>query len=154
MQAASLNLKTVFGDLVRIETRLYNAVNDRLRARHGLFASQFEFLSYLRNHPKSRVADLAAYFAIGVGATSKGIDRLEAQDLVRRLPNPEDGRSSLLELTETGAAQVDTAERTLDEHLVALFGAAIDPARCEQFADAVALLRRFLEQENIGTPAG
>ncbi|MGS0894380.1 MarR family winged helix-turn-helix transcriptional regulator [Burkholderia stagnalis] len=154
MQAASTNLKTVFGDLVRVETRLYNAVNDRLRARHELFASQFEFLSYLRRHPKSRVADLAGHFAIGIGATSKGIDRLEAQHLVRRLPNPEDRRSSLLELTEAGTERVDAAERTLDEHLAALFGPAIEPARCEQLAAAVALLRRFLEQENIGMPAG
>lgn len=154
MQVTSVNLKTVFSDLVRFETRLYNTVNDRLRAQHGLFASQFEFLYYLHSHPKSRVADLANYFAIGIGATSKGIDRLEAQNLVRRLPNPEDRRSSLLELTSAGVDLVDAAERTFDAHLAELFERAIDPAQCEQFAAPLALLRRFLEQENIGTPAG
>ncbi|MFD1046221.1 hypothetical protein ACFQ1S_11955 [Kibdelosporangium lantanae] len=47
---------TTFADLVRCETRLYNALNDRLRERHGIVTSQYEFLHYLRQHPASRVA--------------------------------------------------------------------------------------------------
>ena len=85
-----------FADLVRCETRLYNALNDCLRERHGIVTSQFEFLRHLRDHPGSRVADLAAEFAVGIGATSKGVDRLEKQGWVARQPNPSDRRSSLL----------------------------------------------------------
>src|SRR4051794_8734346 len=68
-----------FDDLVRCETRLYNAVGERLRAEHGLVTSQFEFLRYFRDHPGSRVADTATNFAAGIGAISKGVDRLEAR---------------------------------------------------------------------------
>jgi hypothetical protein len=91
-----VDLPGFFADLVRCETRLYNALNDRLRERHGIVTSQFEFLRFLRDHPGSRVADLAAEFAIGIGATSKGIDRLEKQAWVIRRTNPSDRRSSLL----------------------------------------------------------
>ena len=44
----------LFDDLVRCETRLYNALNDRLRERHGIVTSQFEFLHYLRERPGAR----------------------------------------------------------------------------------------------------
>lgn len=71
------DLQGFFADLVRCETRLYNTLNDGLREAHGIVTSQFEFLRFLREHPGSRVADLAAEFAIGAGATSKGVDRLE-----------------------------------------------------------------------------
>ena len=59
------------------------------------------------------MADLAARFAAGVGAISKKMaDRLERNGWVRRVPNPSDGRSSLLALTPLGAELVADAERT------------------------------------------
>ncbi|MEK8171786.1 MarR family winged helix-turn-helix transcriptional regulator [Streptomyces sp. M19] len=73
----AVDLPAFFDDLVRCETRLYNALNDRLRAAHDIVTSQFEALRYLRDHPGSRVADLAAEFASGIGASSKSVDRLE-----------------------------------------------------------------------------
>ncbi|MFJ4318877.1 MarR family transcriptional regulator [Streptomyces lavendulae] len=102
-------------DLVRCETRLHNALNDRLRGQHGIVTSQFEFLRFLRDHPGARVADLAAGFAIGTGATGKGIDRLEKQAWVRRRSDPSDRRSSLPELTDDGRQPVETAEATFTE---------------------------------------
>ena len=101
-KSSAADLPGFFADLVRCETRLYNALNDRLRERHGIVTSQFEFLRYLRDHPGSRVADLATEFAVGIGATSKGVDRLEKQGWVVRQPNPSDRRSSLLALTDDG----------------------------------------------------
>ncbi|MCZ1008047.1 MarR family transcriptional regulator [Streptomyces lydicus] len=85
----------LFADLVRCETRLYNALNDRLRERHGIVTWQFEFLRFLRDRPGSRVADLSAEFAIGIGATSKGIDRLEKKAWVIRRTNLSELRSAL-----------------------------------------------------------
>src|ERR1700761_1799910 len=104
-----IDLPGFFADLVRCETRLYNALNDRLRERHGIVTSQFEFLRYLRDHPGARVADVAAEFAIGIGATSKGADRLERNGWVTRQPNPSDRRSSLLALTSDGRRLADAA---------------------------------------------
>lgn len=154
MQDGRLSLRALFDDLVRAETRLYNAVNERLRLRHGLFASQFEFLRYLRDHPRARVADLARYFAVGIGGTSKGVDRLVTQQLVRRLPNPEDRRSSLLELTDEGSAAVAAAEESFEECLAELLGPLLGSPERERVAAALARVRSALERGDIGMPSG
>jgi MarR family multiple antibiotic resistance transcriptional regulator len=143
-----------FDDLVRCETRLYNATNDALRARHGIVASQFEFLRYLRDHPDSRVADVAAAFVAGIGAISKGTDRLEREGWVKRLPNPADRRSSLLELTPLGLTLVTDAELTFTEHVTQLVSGDLTTTQIAAAIDALSILRSALEREQVGVPVG
>lgn len=143
-----------FDDLVRCETRLYNAVGEKLRAEHGIVASQFELLRYLRDHPRSRVADIAATFAAGIGAISKGVDRLEARGWVTRLSNPADGRSSLISLTVGGDALVTEAERTFDERLAELIAPAVSAGQLDAARMALGTLRQALEHARVGLPAG
>ncbi|MER5431924.1 MarR family winged helix-turn-helix transcriptional regulator [Streptomyces sp. NPDC002588] len=152
--SGTVDLPGFFADLVRCETRLYNALNDRLRERHGIVTSQFEFLRHLRDHPGSRVADLAAEFAVGIGATSKGVDRLEKQGWVVRQPNPSDRRSSLLALTDAGVKLVDAAEGTFTERLTELIGDPLDGAAMSTAAQTLSQLRSALERDQIGTPTG
>ncbi|MFJ8477486.1 MarR family winged helix-turn-helix transcriptional regulator [Kitasatospora sp. NPDC094011] len=149
-----VDLSAFFADLVRCETRLYNALNDRLRAQHGIVTSQFEFLRFLRDHPGARVADLAAEFAIGIGATSKGVDRLEKQGWAVRQPNPADRRSSLLALTDDGTRLVDAAEETFAAGLAELVGGALDGASAPAVAEALGRLRAALERDGTGMPTG
>jgi MarR family transcriptional regulator, multiple antibiotic resistance protein MarR len=141
---------TFFDDLVRCETRIYNAVGDRLRDRHGIVTSQFEFLRYIRDNPGARVADLAAKFAIGIGATSKGADRLEKQGWIVRQPNPADRRSSLLALTDRGRQLTDAAEITFGALLTELIGDHLTDAVAATFTS----LRESLERDQIGMPTG
>ncbi len=149
-----VHLPGFFADLVRCETRLYNALNDRLRERHGIVTSQFEFLCFLRDHPGSRVADLAAEFAIGIGATSKGIDRLEKQTWVIRRTNPSDRRSSLLDLTDDGLRLVGAAEETFNETLTELTTGTLDGPSGLAAVQALSALRSVLERDRIGLPTG
>ncbi|MEV0275469.1 MarR family transcriptional regulator [Streptomyces sp. NPDC050610] len=148
------DLPAFFADLVRCETRLYNALNDRLRDRHGIVTSQFEFLRHLRDHPGSRVADLAAEFAIGIGATSKGVDRLEKRGWAVRQPNPADRRSSLLALTDDGSRLADAAEATVAEALAELIGGTLDGPSGAAVLLAISQLRSALERDQIGMPTG
>jgi MarR family transcriptional regulator, multiple antibiotic resistance protein MarR len=143
-----------FDDLVRCETRLYNAIGEELRVEHGIAAAQFEFLRYLRDHPRSRVADVAATFAAGIGAISKMTDRLEARGWVARLPNPADGRSSLISLTASGAALAAEAERTFNDRLAELIAPAISADQVDAARTAIAALRRALEHARVGLPTG
>ncbi|WP_043677063.1 MarR family winged helix-turn-helix transcriptional regulator [Streptomyces xylophagus] len=151
---ATVDLPGFFSDLVRCETRLYNALNDRLRERHGIVTSQYEALRYLRDHPGSRVADLAAEFAIGIGATSKTVDRLEKQGWALRQPNPSDRRSSLLALTDDGRQLVDAAEVTFAQRLAELTADALKASQMTAAAQALSELRSALERDQIGTPTG
>jgi MarR family multiple antibiotic resistance transcriptional regulator len=152
--SANEGLASFFDDLVRFETRLYNAVGEKLRAEHGIAASQFELLRYLRDHPRSRVADIATNFAAGIGAISKGVDRLEARGWVARLPNPADGRSSLISLTTSGATLVAEAERTFHEYLDELLSPTISADQFDAAGAVLAALRQTLEHARVGLPTG
>lgn len=143
-----------FDALVRCETRLYNALGERLRAECGIVTSQFELLRHLRDHPRTRVVDVAAAFAAGVGAISKGVDRLERAGWVARVANPADRRSSLLELTAPGAALVERAEHVHLERLEELVRPALDDAQLRALADALTRLRTGLEADRVGLPVG
>jgi DNA-binding MarR family transcriptional regulator len=149
-----IDLASFFDDLVRCETRLYNALNDRLRDGHGIVTSQFEFLRFLRDHPGSRVADLAAEFAVGIGATSKSVDRLEKKGWAVRQPNPSDRRSSLLALTPEGTTLVDAAETTFTAALTEFIGSVLDSSSAPAAARTLAKLRSVLQGDQIGTPTG
>ncbi|MEV5607448.1 MarR family winged helix-turn-helix transcriptional regulator [Streptomyces sp. NPDC052225] len=149
-----VDLPGFFADLVRCETRLYNALNDRLREQHGIVTSQFEFLRFLRDHPGSRVADLATEFAIGIGATSKGIDRLDKQAWVVRRTNPADRRSSLLDLTPEGLRLVEAAEATFTRTLAELTADVLSGPSGAAAAQVFSELRSALERDQIGLPTG
>lgn len=148
------DLAQVFMDLVRYETRLYNALGERLRTEHGLTMGQYEFLRIIDGRDGCRVNDLAGEAAITVGATSKGVDRLEAAGWVVRRPNPSNRRSSLLELTPEGGDLLAAATPTFEDGLRSWLAGPLTAGSLEQLASSVALLRRALEDASAGTPAG
>ncbi|MGI5125741.1 MarR family winged helix-turn-helix transcriptional regulator [Pseudonocardia sp. CA-107938] len=147
-------LDTVFTDLVRVETRLYNAVGERLKAETGIGAGHFEMLRYVRDHPDARVADLAAAFAVGVGATSKIVDRQEKEGWVQRRPNPANRRSSLLALTSAGEAVVSRAEPVWQAAIQELLVGSVTPGQLQALALALHSLRADLERRRLGLPTG
>jgi MarR family multiple antibiotic resistance transcriptional regulator len=147
-------LDTLFTDLVRVETRLYNAVAERVKAEAGVGAGHFEMLRYIRDHPDARVADLASAFAIGVGTTSKIVDRMEKEGWMERRPNPANRRSSLLALTPAGQSVVSRAEPAWQAAIQDILGGAVTVADLAVLAPALAALRSDLEQRHLGLPAG
>ncbi|WP_147795250.1 MarR family winged helix-turn-helix transcriptional regulator [Cellulomonas sp. Y8] len=102
-------------DLVRVETRLYNAVDVRLKEAGGLALPQLELLGVVRDVPGCRVLDVSRAIGITVGAASKAVDRLEASGWCRRTLDPDDRRSSTLSLTPLGVAAVERATPVFEE---------------------------------------
>ena len=149
-----MNLDTLFTDLVRVETRLYNAVEQRVRAEAGVGAGHFELLRYVRDHPDARVADLASAFAIGVGTTSKIVDRLEKQDQVERRPNPANRRSSLLALTPAGESAVSRAEPAWQAAIQEILGGTVTSDELTALSLVLGALRSDLERRHLGLPTG
>ncbi len=146
--------ETVFTDLVRVETRLYNAVAERLKAKAGVAAGHYELLSYVRDHPDARVADLASAFAIGVGTTSKIVDRLEKQGWMERRPNPANRRSSLLTLTPAGESAVSRAKPAWRAAIQEILGGAVTAEELTALSLALSALRSDLERRQLGLPTG
>lgn len=145
---------TLFADLVRAETRLYNAVAERLKGQAGVAAGHFELLRYVRDHPDARVADVASTFAIGVGTTSKIVDRMEKQGWIERRPNPANRRSSLLALTPEGEAVVSRAEPVWQAAIHEILGATVPHDQLTTLSATFDALRADLERRNLGLPTG
>jgi DNA-binding MarR family transcriptional regulator len=85
---------------------------------HGLHPPDFRAVAFVRQTPGATPRGLAAYLALSLSATTSMIDRLVASGYVLRSPNPEDGRSFRLEVTDEGSAAVDDA--------IELYNAAFD----------------------------
>jgi len=135
------DLRLVFNDLIRFEIEIWNAVDARLKAEFDLPLTHFEPMSVIDRLPNCRVYDIAAELGITTGGTSKLIDRIEANGHCRRRPNPDDRRSSLLELTPEGKRLLVAAGHAFDEELVRWLGAAVPERTLQQFAATLTRLR-------------
>jgi MarR family transcriptional regulator, organic hydroperoxide resistance regulator len=135
------DLRKVFDDLIRFEIDLWNAVDARLKREFGLPLTHFEPMSVMDRLPICRVYDIASELGITTGGTSKLVDRIEAAGFCRRLPNPEDRRSSLLELTPQGRRLLAAAGKAFDDELQRRLGAAVPERTLRQFAATLARLR-------------
>ncbi len=88
-----------------------------------------------------RVNDIAEELAITVGGTSKLIDRIEASGHCRRRSNPDDRRSSIIELTAAGRRVLNAATDTFEDELAARLGSAVSARTMKQFGETLAKLR-------------
>jgi len=134
-------LRELFNDLIRFEIELWNAVDARLKGESGLPLSHFEPMSVMARLPRCRVYDIATELGITTGGTSKLVDRIEASGYCRRLPNPDDRRSSLLELTPEGERVLAAAGAAFDDELQRWLGSALPERTLRQFAATLARLR-------------
>ncbi|MFD7311274.1 MarR family winged helix-turn-helix transcriptional regulator [Promicromonospora sp. NPDC059942] len=133
-------------DLVRVEVRLYTLLDARLRAAHGHGLGRVDLLRAVDAVPRCRVSDLVRRLGITVGAASKGVDRQVRDGLVRRQANPEDGRSSFLELTPAGRQVLDEMLPTLDrETAEVLRGTGVPDGDLARLARILAAVRGGLE---------
>jgi DNA-binding MarR family transcriptional regulator len=128
----------LFDDIVRFESELWNA---RLKSEFDLPLTHFEPMSVIDRLPGCRVYDIATELGITTGGTSKLVDRIEASGHCRRLPNPADRRSSLLELTPEGRRLLGEAGVALDEELRRSLGDAVPERTLRQFAATLTRLR-------------
>lgn len=131
----------VLGRMSRLE-RVIGPIMARVFARHGISGQTFAVLATLvrlgdEPTPQHR---LLRELNVTSGTLSVRLDRLVEAVLVRRSPDPHDGRGSLVELTDMGRAVFEACavdELAEQERLLA----ALSPDQTEQLAE---LLRRLL----------
>ncbi|HLY55641.1 MAG TPA: MarR family transcriptional regulator [Stellaceae bacterium] len=110
--------------------------------RHGLDTGQFDVLATLRRAGppfRLRPTELYRSLMISSGGLTDRLQRLERAGLIRRRADDEDGRSLLVELTDTGRERIEAAFRedmAIENSLVA----GLDP---EERAALAGLLRRL-----------
>ena len=149
---ADAELKLLYRELVSLEIELWNGIEGRLRAEYDLPLTSFEVLHLLRR-PGRRIQDIAEEFSITVGGTSKVVDRLEAAGLCERRANPNDRRSSIVELTSAGRKLVDGALKVFEEELELRIGSVIPEKSVREVTAVLSTLRaagRGLDAERKG----
>jgi DNA-binding MarR family transcriptional regulator len=94
-----------------IHRRMKRAQKATLR-EHGLTPEEWGVMTKLRlgnDACRSSPGDLASDLDLSSGAMTSRLDRLEEAGLIRRLPDPDDRRGVVVELTEKGHTAWDTA---------------------------------------------
>jgi MarR family transcriptional regulator, organic hydroperoxide resistance regulator len=137
-----IDLLHLFSELVRLETELWNAVDARLRADHDLTLGRFETMRVISRRRPCRVNDVADELVITIGGASKVVDRVEAAGHCRRRDNPDDRRSSLIELTPAGRRMLATATTTVEDELRKLIGSALPARALQQLSTTLSTLRQ------------
>jgi DNA-binding MarR family transcriptional regulator len=136
-----VDLKLLFSQLVRFETEIWNAVDSRLRADCELPLHHFEPMQIMSRRSACRVQDIADELVITVGGASKIVDRIEASGYCRRRANPDDRRSSIVQLTANGERILAKATTVFDGELHTRLGAAVPERSLQQLATTLARLR-------------
>ena len=140
--------------LVRVEIRLHNVVQRRLRADHELTAGQYEVLRCIQAMDKCRVGDISSRLAITVGAASRTVDSLEAAGWVERTPNPDNRRSSLLDLTDQGVALVGEVSATVETELAPWLEVPLTDSDRAQLGNLLERILAPLHKAGAGQPTG
>ena len=102
--------------LVRFESALWALVERELVAAGEVGPGTLLALRVIaRREGAARVQELAHELAVTIGAASKLADRLERDGLAVRRPHPSDRRSSLIALTDTGEAAINSAAEVVED---------------------------------------
>jgi DNA-binding MarR family transcriptional regulator len=99
-------------------------LNRRVR-QHGpqsLSSSQASTLASVENLGPVRLGDLAAHEGVTAPTQSRLVASLEQQGLVRRMPDAEDRRATLLAITAQGRRQLDQLRGERSAFLVGQLG--------------------------------
>jgi DNA-binding MarR family transcriptional regulator len=132
----------IVGRVSRLARELEQRLEPVYRA-HGLEPGWHDVLATLRRtgpHYRLRPTDLTDALMLTSSGTTKRLDRLEQAGLVRREPDPDDRRGTLITLTPEGHALIDSvteAHLANERNLLA----ELDAGEQTELAD---LLRRLL----------
>ncbi len=107
-----------------------------------LTVGAYRILLRINDETDARITDLAVHFEVGKPTMSRQVAALEQLGLVRRRPDPDDGRGAFVSLTEQGRAAFARARARRHKWIDGLMaGFADDEARV--FAE---LLHRFVSR--------
>ncbi len=128
--------------LVGMLMRLGPVLDAQLRRDAGLTLFEYSVMAGLSEQPERtmRMSELAAVAEGSLSRLSQVVARLERKGLVRRAPDPTDGRYTLATLTEPGW---DAVVATAPGHVAEVRRVVLDPLTRSQIRQLAAIGRRI-----------
>lgn len=123
--------------LLRLRETVTRAVDDRLRAEHGLSLDDYGILITLVGQPERRLrmSHLGDRRLLTPSGITRAVARLEERGLVRREPDPSDGRAFFAALTPKGIRELRRAQRAHHAIVRELYLQRLDPGEIEQLGE-------------------
>jgi DNA-binding MarR family transcriptional regulator len=116
----------------------------RVSTAGELTASQLSSLSTVVKRGPLRIGELVALEAVNPTSLSRIVGRLEEGGLVRRTPDPQDGRGAVLEATPRGRRALEHVDRERTALLHAVV-ARLDPEHVTALRGALPALEALVE---------
>lgn len=136
---------TEIGILHQLGTALLSAT-----LPEGLHPSHFAILNHLTNRGDGRTpVDIARAMQVTKNTMTHSLKVLEGRGLIDVLPNPNDGRGKLVNLTEAGATLRNVAIADLMAHFGSLVGPT-ESAAMARVLDDLRLLRAHFDDNRPG----
>ena len=118
----------------------------RETAREGeLTSPELSVLSRLDRNGPDTTAALARWEQITPQAMGATVAALEARELIGRAPDPDDGRRSILTLTEAGERALRAGRNALTDQMAAALFGGFTPGEIEQLRLAAPLIERLAQ---------
>jgi DNA-binding MarR family transcriptional regulator len=146
-------LRAAFDDLIRVETVIWDEIDSRMRAECNTPLSRFEPMAVIASSEQCRVSDVADQLSITMGGASKLVERIRADGLCERRPNPSDRRSWFFRLTSRGTEVLAEAQRVFDLAVHDVLGTRIDERRLRELAGLLNDLRHASTNDRKGHAA-
>jgi MarR family transcriptional regulator for hemolysin len=127
--------------LINMASRAFMRLGDRRMKPLGLGIGQIPVLYLLRDGSAISQKELAQHAKIEQPSMAQMLARMERDGLVRRTPDPDDGRSTLFSLTKLALSKLPAARAAL----LAGSKTAWDGFSAEEIATLLGLLRRLNE---------
>lgn len=134
--------------LAEVASAVIRAVTDR----RGMSFTAASALARLEREGPARLTALAAAEGVTQPSMTQLVQRLERQGLVARVGDPDDGRVTLVAVTDAGRDVLAERRRTRDDHLARLLAGLPEEQRQALGAavrTALPLVRRMLEDDDV-----
>jgi DNA-binding MarR family transcriptional regulator len=131
-------------DLRVLVSRLRRRFRDLYR-EDDLTASQMAVLGRLYSDGPSSTSDLAAAEHVRPQSMAATLAALDERGMIRRAPDPADGRRQLISLNDAGSAMVHDSRRLRDEWLSRALQERYSDEERTTIVEALALLERLIE---------
>jgi DNA-binding MarR family transcriptional regulator len=139
---ADADLPLLLSRLIAVQVELFDVADGALRAGADMPLVALLPLRVVRSTANCRVQELAAGLGLSVGGASKSADRLERRGWLRRVANPSDRRSLLLELTDDGLLAAAAGDAVIDAALRTRVTGLIGESGVERLSSDLAHLRQ------------